>query len=72
MGFLVSILFIVLFFVLLIILFVLGFIRSIFGFGRRKNNTQTEAPRQSPFQQKERNKVFDKNEGEYADFEEIK
>lgn len=72
MGFLVSILFIVLFFVLLIILFVLGFIRSIFGFGRRKNNAQTETPRQSPFQHKERNKVFDKNEGEYADFEEIK
>jgi len=50
----------------------LGFIRSIFGFGRRKNNTQTEEPRQSPFNQKQRNKVFDKNEGEYADYEEIK
>jgi hypothetical protein len=50
----------------------LGFIRSIFNFGRRKNSTQTETPRESPFQQKQRNKVFDKNEGEYADYEEIK
>jgi len=72
MGILFSLFFIVLFFVVLIILFVLGFIRSIFGFGRRKNNTQTETPRESPFQQKQRSKVFDKSEGEYADFEEIK
>lgn len=72
MGFLVSLFFVIIFIGLLMLLFVLNFVRSIFGFGRRKNNTQPETPHQSPFQQKERAKVFDKNEGEYADFEEIK
>ena len=72
MGFLVSILFVVLFFVLLIFLFVLGFIRSIFSFGRRKNFNHTEQNNNSYQQQKQRNKVFDKSEGEYADYEEIK
>ncbi len=72
MGIIFSLFFVLLFIVLFIVLVVLGFIRSIFGFGRRKNNPQTEAPRQSPFEQKQRAKVFDKNEGEYADFEEIK
>ncbi len=56
MGFLVSILFIVLFFVLLIFLFVLGFIRSIFGIGRRKSNSQPESPQQSPIHKNQRNK----------------
>lgn len=72
MGFLVSILFVVLFFGLLIILFVLGFIRSIFSFGRRKTSEHTENNNNSYQQQKQRSKVFDKNEGEYADYEEIK
>lgn len=72
MGILFSLFFVLIFIVLIVLLFVLGFVRSIFNFGRRKNNNQTEAPRQSPFQQKQRNKVFDKNEGEYADYEEIK
>jgi uncharacterized protein HemY len=72
MGFLVSILFVVLFFVLLIFLFVLGFLRSIFKFGKRKNAYTSENKENTYQQQKQRNKVFDKNEGEYADFEEIK
>lgn len=72
MGFLVSILFVVLFFVLLIFLFVLGFIRSIFSFGRKKTSNQTENADNSYQQQKQRSKIFDKNEGEYADYEEIK
>lgn len=72
MGFLVSILFVVLFFILLIFLFVLGFLRSVFSFGKRKNPYQSENKEDTYSQQKQRNKVFDKNEGEYAEYEEIK
>lgn len=72
MGFLVSILFVVLFFILLIFLFVLGFLRSVFSFGKRKNPYQPENKEDTYSQQKQRNKVFDKNEGEYAEYEEIK
>lgn len=72
MGFLVSILFLVLFFVFLIFLFVLGFLRSIFSFGKRKNSHRPENKDTIYQEQKQHNKVFDKNEGEYAEYEEIK
>jgi flagellar basal body-associated protein FliL len=74
MGILISLFFIVIFVVLLIVLFVLGFIRSIFSFGRRTNSNNQQASQQPNPQptNKSRAKIFDKNEGEYADFEEIK
>ncbi|MFZ4581090.1 MAG: DUF4834 family protein [Paludibacter sp.] len=74
MGILISFFFIVIFVVLLIVLFVLGFIRSIFSFGRRtnSNNKQYNQPSNPQPSGKQRTKIFNKNEGEYADFEEIK
>lgn len=73
MGILFSLFFIVIFVVLLVILFVLGFIRSIFSFGRNKNPFGKQSDQKSYTQpNKQRSKIFDKNEGEYADFEEIK
>ena len=56
---------------LVIISTIFGFIRSIFGFGKRKNplndshSQEFEHPTEKP-------KIFDKKEGEYVDFEEIK
>ncbi|HJV78125.1 MAG TPA: DUF4834 family protein [Paludibacter sp.] len=56
---------------LIIISTVLGFIRSIFSFGKRANQTQnpTSESREQP---SSKSKIFDKNEGEYVDYEEIK
>lgn len=73
MGILISLFFGIIFLVLLVLLFVLGFIRSIFRFGKPKNTTtnnqQYSAEKQNPVN---RTKVFSKDEGEYADYEEIK
>jgi hypothetical protein len=50
---------------------VLGFIRSIFKFG--KNNRSTQNTQSQDFEQSNaKSKIFDKKEGEYVDFEEIK
>jgi len=71
MSFIFSILIFVLFVGLFIIMAVLGFVRSIFSFGKKKNPTQNtmrqdvEPPTHKP-------KIFDKKDGEYVDFEEIK
>jgi hypothetical protein len=52
---------------------VIGFIRSIFGFGRRKNSNNTNESGQTfENSKKSKSKVFSKNEGEYVDYEEIK
>lgn len=56
---------------LLIISTVLGFIRSIFSFGKRANQNQDSQP-QDLEQPTSKSKIFDKKEGEYVDFEEIK
>lgn len=63
-----------------ILLSVLGFLRSIFGFRRRKdpfsngqnaNGDQNE--RYNPFNStKKSKKIIDKDEGEYVDYEEMK
>jgi uncharacterized protein HemY len=57
--------------VLLVISTVFGFIRSIFGFGR-KNIQNENYQSQNPEQQAGKSKLFDKSEGEYVDYEEIK
>lgn len=60
------------FFVFLFILMsVLGFIRSIFGFGRKRKSSENKA--QSFDQQSsQKEKIFKKTEGEYVDYEEVK
>jgi len=56
---------------LVIISTVLGFIRSIFSFGKRANQTQN-TQHQDFEQPTTKSKIFEKNEGEYIDYEEIK
>jgi len=77
MSFIFFIIFIVFLFGVIILFSLLGIIRSvlsaIFGFGRRKNNYQTE-PNQQYNQNSSRHKekVFEPSEGEYVDYEELK
>ncbi|MDL2305618.1 DUF4834 family protein [Bacteroides sp. OttesenSCG-928-D19] len=61
-----------------------GILRAIFGFGKRRSTSQQQqqqgnaAHTQRPHQtindapRKAHKKIFDKNEGEYVEFEEIK
>lgn len=76
MSFFLFIIFLVLIFGIVIIFSVLGFVRSIFstlfGFGRRKSNYQTEPNHSGYSQTKQKSKIFEKNEGEYVDYEEVK
>lgn len=51
---------------------VLGFIRSIFSFGKRNNQEQSDTQYQNFEQQTSKSKIFEKNEGEYVDYEEVK
>ena len=61
----------ILFIGLFVILSILGFIRSIFGFGKHSNPTQQQ--HSDTFEQpNSKSKIFDKKEGEYVDYEEIK
>jgi hypothetical protein len=71
MSFIFGILLFILFLGLFIIMSVLGFIRSIFTFGKRNNSTQDKQS-QNFEQPNGKSKIFDKKEGEYVDFEEIK
>jgi len=70
-----SFLFFILIFVLVVGLILLstvvGFIRSIFGFGKRVSKNQ-DAQSENFKQPNSKSKVFKKTEGEYVDFEEIK
>lgn len=64
-----------LFFFIIIFILILGvsvvgsILRTIFGFGKRKNTPAKQPVSEAP---KDHKKVFDKNEGEYVEFEEIK
>lgn len=71
MSFIFAILFFVLFLGLFLILSVFGFLRSLFSFGKR-NRTEQGSPSQGFEQPVNKTKIFDKKEGEYVDFEEIK
>lgn len=71
MSFIFAILFFVLFLGLFLILSVLGFLRSLFSFGKR-NRTDQSSHTQDFEQPVNKTKIFDKKEGEYVDFEEIK
>jgi len=71
MSFIFAILIFILFVGLFIIMSVLGFIRSLFSFGK-KNRTPGNTNSQVMDQPSDKSKIFDKSEGEYVDFEEIK
>jgi flagellar basal body-associated protein FliL len=71
LGFLFFIVIFILVVVLIIISTVLGFIRSIFSFGKRNKQTQ-DFQSNTEEQPTSRSKIFDKNEGEYVDYEEVK
>lgn len=72
MSFILFILIFILFIGLVIILAVAGFIRSLFSFGKRKGPLQDEQSQEFEQQAASKHKIFDKKEGEYVDFEEIK
>ena len=70
LGFLLFIVVFILVIGLIIISTVLGFIRSIFSFGRRNN--QSQKPESESYEQPSaKSKIFDKNEGEYVDYEDV-
>jgi len=70
MSFILAILFFILFIGLFIVLSVLGFIRSLFSFG--KHNRPTDNTQSQDFKQPtSKSKIFDKNEGEYVDYEDV-
>jgi len=60
----------------LVILSVGGIVRSIlssiFSLSKRKNTYQTEPDQSYGSNSKQKSKVFEKNEGEYVDYEEVK
>ncbi|MBP9017309.1 MAG: DUF4834 family protein [Paludibacteraceae bacterium] len=68
-----SILILIVFIGVLSLLFVLGFVRSLFNFGRKskKGNQPKEDNSVFSHSSKKKKKIFDKNDGEYVDFEEI-
>jgi len=81
MGFIIFIFFFILVLGLVIIFSILGFVRNvfsaIFGFGRRKAAYETHSSSYNQYQDynasnSDHKKVFEKNEGEYVDFEEVK
>ena len=71
LSFLLFILIFVLVIVLIVISTVFGFIRSIFSFGRRTKPSQNSQA-QDIEQSTNKSKIFDKTEGEYVDYEEVK
>ena len=79
MHIIIILLFLFLFFVLVLPTFLLSVIARLFGFFGTKKSTrrENEEPRKNECHKKpsmngKNKKIFDKNEGEYVDFEEIK
>lgn len=71
LGFLLFIVVLILVIGLIIISTVLNFIRSIFSFGR--HNNQTHRTQSQGFEEPaSKSKIFEKTEGEYVDYEEVK
>lgn len=76
-GFLVFLLFFALILVLFVLSSVIGIIRSVFsflGFGRKTGRAQQQPYSQAfdESQHQRKNKMFDKDEGEYVDYEDVK
>ncbi|MEA4936836.1 hypothetical protein SDC9_156665 [bioreactor metagenome] len=78
MNFLFFLFFLVIGIGVVVLLLILGFLRTIFGFGRRKNTfpgqeSDNNKRNGNPFSSsKQKAKIFDKQEGEYVDYEELK
>ena len=72
LSFLLFIVILVLVFGLIVISTVFGFIRSIFSFGKRRTSSAQNQQAQDFQQPASKSKIFDKKEGEYVDFEEVK
>lgn len=87
MSFLGLLFFIIIFILIIGVSVVVSVLRAIFGLGKRRgtsyqrpnaNSSQSSSQRQQQSKQtvndpqKEHKKVFDKNEGEYVEFEEVK
>lgn len=71
LGFLFFIVIFILVVGLIIISTVLGFIRSIFSFGKR--STKSQSSESHTYEEPtSKSKIFDKSEGEYVDYEEVK
>lgn len=70
-SFFLFVIFLILFIGLFIVMVVLGFVRSIFGFGKRKPKTRESENDHFGQSAAPRPKIFDKKDGEYVDFEEI-
>lgn len=74
MSFILYLIFFVFIIGLFILLAVFGFVSRILGFGRRPKNFGNE-PTQDQYENARSNrkeKIFEKNEGEYVDYEEVK
>jgi uncharacterized protein HemY len=71
-GFLSSILVFILVFVILIIGVVFSFLRNLLGFNRGANRYHQDYNDTEATNTKKKNKIIDKSEGEYVDYEEIK
>lgn len=74
MGFFLGLIAIFFFVVLLVLALAAQFLRSLFGFGRksRKEDTQGgDSQYNTESNSSERQKVFDRSEGEYVEYEEI-
>jgi hypothetical protein len=69
LGFLFFIIIFVFVIVLIIISTVFGFLKSLFSFGRRNPTQHTSNTTHQP---QEKRKIFDKKDGEYVDYEEVK
>ncbi len=72
MGFLLGFIALILFFGLFIFLIILGFFRSIFRLGRKRDGNSRSEEESFNNKNSKRGKVFQKNEGEYVDYEEVK
>lgn len=78
MSFLFFLLFLVIGIAVVILLIVMGFLRTIFGFGRRRDSIpgqeeNKEKTSGNNFRSTKKSpKIFDKKEGEYVDYEELK
>ncbi len=71
MGFILGFLLIILVIGLFFVAIVLGFLRSIFRFGGRKQQQTNSSNFEPSAKNSKSKKIFEKNEGEYVDYEEI-
>ncbi len=71
MGFILGFLLIILVIGLFFVAIVFGFLRSIFRFGGRKQQQPNPNNYEPSTKNSKSKKIFEKNEGEYVDYEEI-